>query len=333
MSITREASNPNQPAPVSGGELTIPDLLGPTPLSISPAKWWWRPVGFTCFALAILSIRVMGGALGALIGLPFFWLGGKYLILAKRARTLTDRAHVNDTRSPVVYLRSFDADPRTREIQPHQTRVFTLGEQFAMVFEEFGPFVALHNPGESLPEAGAARVTGGADWKGVVLGLLKRAQMVVVLAGSTPNLLWEMKAIVSSVSPERIVILFRGRTHRAYDVCAAALNPILPKPLPPYPAGRFRWLWPGLNVIAHFDGDWTPHVEQIRTPYSAFRFDLPLYPALKVALRPVLQRLSLRYEPPAWTLTGTIGLPLAMITTLLGSSLIVYVALQSLLGL
>jgi len=284
------------------------------------------PAGWAAFAVGVFFVR-LGGLLGALAGLPLFALGSKYLILARRVKVLTQRTTVADDRPPVVYLRSFEADARGRVVEANQTRAITLEQQIALTFEEFGPVIALHNPGESLPDLGATRIAGGVDWKAKVLELLGRAQMAVVLIGSTPGLLWEMKAVISTVSPERLVLLIRGRRQRSYDVSAAELNKLLPRPLPPYPTAAFRF-WPGLNVIVHFDSDWTPHVERLKAPLRAMRFDTPLCPALKVSLQPVLRRLSLDYVPPSTTVTGVVAFPMVILASVLFMWTLLYLLLE-----
>lgn len=93
----------------------------------------------------------------------------------------------NDTRRPVVLLRSFRVDGTF--IVDH----ITLEELIEPLAEEFGPMVGLGRPGESKSPVGAGRLyIPHHEWQDSAKALVEAAQVIVVLAGSGGGLGWEM---------------------------------------------------------------------------------------------------------------------------------------------
>jgi hypothetical protein len=59
-------------------------------------------------------------------------------------------------------------------------------EQFARVFNRIGPFIAIGDPREALPDLGAVRLyVGNEAWKEKVEALLAHARLVVVRLSAT----------------------------------------------------------------------------------------------------------------------------------------------------
>jgi hypothetical protein len=156
----------------------------------------------------------IAGGLVAFTGLcAAFWLwdrGQRHL--APSAGDVVAR----DSRPPVLYLRSFESDRDVSAVE----------ERLAHLLGEIGPFVALGRPGEKLPKLGAARdYVGEAEWRDWVVGMLGRAALVVMRAGRTAGLGWELAQCVRRLDPRRLVVLvpvdrgeyeaFRARAGRA----------------------------------------------------------------------------------------------------------------------
>lgn len=106
------------------------------------------------------------------------------------------RALRHDRRAPVIYLRSFGVDDGlipsgfvTSNKTSYEQR---LEEAIASPLQEIGPFVAIGKPGE-LAVAGAARAYLADDkWKEAVVALMDKARLIVVVAGRTQGLQWEL---------------------------------------------------------------------------------------------------------------------------------------------
>lgn len=122
--------------------------------------------------------------------------------------------------------------------------------------------MAVGKPGETLPPLGAERVyLGDDDWQGVVRDLIAKSDPIILIAGTTPWVRWELASILGQSRLERAVIVFppmddgarrdrwenlkpcfEGTGHAA---AAAALNPADTLALVPTADGRFVQLTSG----------------------------------------------------------------------------------------
>ena len=88
------------------------------------------------------------------------------------------------------------------------THVFTIEQELTRVLSRVGPVVAIGRPGDSLPELGAARLYARDDeWRAKVSELMLRARLVVIRAGPTPGLQWEIEEASRLLPPERVVLV------------------------------------------------------------------------------------------------------------------------------
>jgi len=100
---------------------------------------------------------------------------------------------------------------------------------------QIGPFIAIGNPSEKLPELGAARTyVSGAEWKDKVLAWILRAKLVVLRAGTTGGFWWEAETVAKNVKPERIIFLL-PLTATEYQAFRKRAEMFLPCRLPDYP--------------------------------------------------------------------------------------------------
>ena len=122
-----------------------------------------------------------------------------------------------DERAPVLYLRSFiDDDPTGgrslgarvwRSVRWH-THVVSIEQELSRVLSRVGPVVAIGRPGDSLPELGAARLYARDDeWRAKVSELMLRARLVVIRAGPTPGLQWEIEEASRLLPSDRVVLV------------------------------------------------------------------------------------------------------------------------------
>jgi hypothetical protein len=198
-------------------------------------------VGGVASGVAILIHQVLRG----------MWFRGRQM----RAAT-AQTAMARDPRPPVVYFRSFDDDTFS---------FFDFGssleENLASVFRAAGPMVAVGRPNESLPPLGAARwYVGDQEWQEVVTRLLDQAAVVIVRLGITPGVLWEVRAAVRCVAPQRLLIALppleastngQAKREALYREFRTALDGIFPISLPETI---------GNAVFVAFDADWAPRL-------------------------------------------------------------------------
>lgn len=102
----------------------------------------------------------------------------------------------NDRRLPIVLLRSFkDESAVASGVPPFRKRV---EEVLVDAVKPFGPAIAIGAPEDQLPELGAARayVPGDNEWTKVALEWIRSSRMIIMIAGRTPGLAWELERII-----------------------------------------------------------------------------------------------------------------------------------------
>lgn len=216
-------------------------------------------------ALGVGSVLVLVVGAGGLI-----FLGIRLFQRAKRfdapsaASVLSD-----DKRAPVLYLRPFEDDPRVaRRIGIAGFKLNTEEEDIAEIVGTLGPFVAIGRPGEALPYSGAARLyVGEGDWHERVRSLLSLASVVILRAGDTPGLWWEVEESAKSVKPERLVFLVPLK-QREYDGFRRKAENYLPCRLPEYTGRRIPATT--IRAVLCFDPDWTPHLLPVQETYFGY---------------------------------------------------------------
>jgi hypothetical protein len=284
-------------------------------------------------------------------GLASVWLGKRALRLGKKheARLAGERAARAigpflrglaspepraSLAAPVLYLRSFLDDPEGAEIRSHGALYLFYGpwaffmllteeEQIAKVLSEFGPVLAVGKPGERLPEVGAARLyLADGEWQNGVRELMGRSRLVVIRAGLTEGLLWELAEAVRLVPPERLLILVpRGRV--GYDGFRKGASRLLPQGLPEMT--RSSGVFSSLTGLIHFDPDWRASFVPLRRNILRLRVSEPLVVVLRVAL----EKFAIRLQG-AWSLPPLRGLNALFLLTGLAFAVAILVALLGL---
>jgi TM2 domain-containing membrane protein YozV len=192
---------------IAGSNLLLLPLAGLAWLEpLVSADSWLAIVGFLALMVVVR------------FGIVLFRTGWKYDALS------ADEARARDSRPPVVYLRSFRQDDEVtliaggriaRAMQPLVQLVYPLAiaganpeQELALMLHRVGPVIAIGQPGESLPDLGAARMYVGDDrWRATVDDLIKQSAIVLVRAGTTPNLWWEIEEAMKLVPRQRVVIV------------------------------------------------------------------------------------------------------------------------------
>jgi hypothetical protein len=170
-----------------------------------------RPVVY----LAALAAKVtLGGAAFLLIAGHAVFAGGKRL--AARAIWQPDKRDPDG--APILFLRGFD-DDRFDFRRPQwqlPSRWFDLwafrrNADEALVDEvaKFGPVVALGRPGEAARPFGALRhYSSDEAWKDTIVDTARQAGLIVLAAGDSPGLQWEIKMLGEEKLLPRTLVLF-----------------------------------------------------------------------------------------------------------------------------
>ena len=114
-----------------------------------------------------------------------------------------------DPRPPVLFLRSFDDDEKLSFSRADKALLdFSLETRLTNHFHRHGPFIAIGSPKEKVPQVGAARVLLPDDqWQERVLGWMRGAALVVMYAGRTPWVNWELARVIENPGATRLLLL------------------------------------------------------------------------------------------------------------------------------
>jgi hypothetical protein len=192
-----------------------------------PPKHKWR--GRLLVGGGLLTMVVANGVLDStLIGsffsvlvrvLAFFMLLYGRACFQPSAQTLLKA----DPRSPVLLLRSFIDDQRIKlRRAPELFMDFSLESRIATYFSKIGPFIAVSSPKDHLPVIGAARAAlDETEWQGRVIEWMESSCLLVVMAGATHWVAWELREVVERGHIEKLIILFpdylgKGQRHLEY---------------------------------------------------------------------------------------------------------------------
>ena len=240
------------------------------------------------------SLIGVWGFLGYMIGYGALW--GRKIFQKPANKVLSE-----DKRPPIIYLRSFKDDEKAAApiIAPNIPIFFTEEEYLVDTLNDFGPCVAIGQPGEKLPDLGAARLYLDDDeWQDKVRELLVSSSLVVLRAGDTPNFFWEVEQSAKFVKPKNIIILI---PKIRYDLFRTRANPYFPKPLLE-DIGDAKTGIRSLYGYIYFDEDWTSHFIKFEyhSSLSFWQVNLMSNPTqyifqytLRNSLAPVYERLGI----------------------------------------
>lgn len=240
-----------------------------------------------------VTLGAVGGSGGSAFDSPAAWLtmvvvgialtvAGVWAIYRGRQHStpvLGSLRELTPNERIVLFLRSFNDDSvfaqsaatRFRGLGPAlwsdtttAADVRTEEQQIAAAVAPFGRMVALGSPDDSLPALGAARAYASDDtWRSEVFAALGHAECVVLAAGSSRNLAWEVDQVVRADCPARLVLTV-GHDQEQYARFRNALGSMFPRGLPAYPAVSLRQRLlraRSVRAVIWFDNDWTPHMQ------------------------------------------------------------------------
>jgi hypothetical protein len=84
-------------------------------------------------------------------------------------------------------------------------------QAFKDAFEPLGEFIAFGKPRERLRPIGALRIYAGDNWQQEISRYMAQARLVIVRPGRGKSIRWEVKQVLRSVPPERILFYLRFR--------------------------------------------------------------------------------------------------------------------------
>ena len=145
--------------------------------------------------------------IGVLLVARALWRVGRRLNLRRRNEVI-----LRD-KPPVLLLRSFTDDvagiPSNMLIARLFRRRKRLEEMIGEQLTTAGPFVAIGRPGERLPQLGASRLyVGDSEWQTVVQSYIARSDLIILIAGKTHWVQWELANVLGQGRIAGLLIVF-----------------------------------------------------------------------------------------------------------------------------
>jgi hypothetical protein len=174
-------------------------------------------------------------------------------------------------------------------------RLTTEEEQLRDALQPFGDLVAIGKPGESLPTPGAAKQYAADDeWKGIVTDKMKKAPLVVIKAGSSEGLRWELREAIRILDPKRLLILINSMKKKEYQNFKQFADQILEVKFPTFEEiQRFGKVLGFLQ----FSEKWKPDFLRLRLPFLRFG-SKPQRRLFTYTLRPIFEKFNLEWQIP-----------------------------------
>jgi Ca2+/Na+ antiporter len=155
-------------------------------------------------------------------------------LLRKNAESVLE----SDEDLPVIFLRSFQDDKVKVDIaaapvsdEPGERVLKEYGKIDLEVLltseaEKIGPFVAIGEPGEWTPLPGAFRAYfSDEEWQPAIQKWMEKARVIIILAGITEMVGWEIGKIVNQDLLEKTIIIFPlNKKKRRWNVINEALE-------------------------------------------------------------------------------------------------------------
>ncbi|MES9990678.1 MAG: hypothetical protein ABW098_01915 [Candidatus Thiodiazotropha sp.] len=216
-------------------------------------------VGFILFVTSIIPAMMAqdygeGDYLLILMCLGMFAGGAMLAIYGKRHLTpRVEEVLAKDHRAPILYLRSFNDQANDYSLGGYISAVGamfgsrnmglstsswgpTFQSQLAYVMERVGPYIAVGRPGARLPGTGAARLyVPEEQWQQRVTQLIRRARLVIIRAGTSSGLNWEIETVQRVINkPHQLLVILplSKKGYRAFRHSVTELGLKLPE-MPP----------------------------------------------------------------------------------------------------
>ena len=256
-----------------------------------------------------------GGAVWMFLTLKLTpWFSNKYRARQRLTLLRAEEVIKNDTRLPVLYLRSFRDD----ETIARAISFMSIEQEMKPVLFDIGPFIAFAEPDKEPPDPGAARLYALQEsWQEKVREEMTKAQLVIIRIGDSPSFWWEVQEAIIRVSPKRLVFLIPGdKMEVKYERFRQKANEWLPCQLPEH---KVKWSPSGPpGGILYFEPDWTPHLRRFKTQWLRQTFWNLFAAPLKVGLKPVYEQLGVEWtKPPVQFMQVLYMLALCLLVVLL----------------
>ena len=251
-------------------------------------------------------------ALGVALGVGLIWLGHRVLIYGKRVLAKKNSVQylengMEELGDFVLYLRSFSADEVTR-VTPDMFEYNGIPfpsfnseeENIERAVRDIGPLIAIAKPNANLPDLGATRLPTFEDdqWQEAIKQLMAKAKLILLRLGNTDFLLWEARLALQQNYANKLAFLI-PKGVKAYNAFVADAEQYSSLNFPKYQYAEQKIILPvSLNAIMYFSNSETPVFLPFADPKYRARSSKPLFPLLRIALRPVFANVNQAWTPP-----------------------------------
>jgi hypothetical protein len=225
--------------------------------------------------------------LAFVVGLRIHNIGRK--IMAKAFESATNAIPQGEF---VLYLRSFQDDEPSAALtwKGGILSPETKEESLLRLLSRFGPVVAVGKPGEKLPYLGARRLYyPDNEWQSNVEQMIEKATLIVIRAGLTRGVLWELESLRQKADARRVLILLPFGEDRYHQFRNSARS-VLRLSLPRWPKGKIGPRGLDVQAAILFASDWKPTLLILES--------LPWPLAARAAIQDVLQRVGNAIQRP-----------------------------------
>jgi hypothetical protein len=219
LATLMDRAGENSPRPKTTSCPRLNPMRGWTLLAAGALIFLSRAI-FVDFAVDIAGDN-HGKGLGALGNIDqMLTLLGCYVLMRARAnfQPKAEGLLSVDRRPATLFLRSFSDDEKLQAFRTSQYALFdfSLEGRLAGHFAASGPFIAVGSPSHETPPAGAARAFLGDDeWQGRVGQWMQSARLIIVVAGTTKWVEWELDQVVKRGFVDKLIVLFPEKAHIA----------------------------------------------------------------------------------------------------------------------
>lgn len=224
------------------------------PDSESAGPWRSVPLGTVSwvFGDALTALSIIGFVAGPSGVAALLWAiplctGRALSSIGRRLRSPKPSSVLDSAKGYTLYLRSFDDDEKA-----HPTGSLSEEEILSDFLAGNAPMLAIGEPRELIPDAGAARLyVPDANWQQRVRELATGARVVFLRIGTSDGVIWESRMLVQAVEPHRLLLYLPDPSGQTYNRFRVATQGVFPRGLPERV---------GAGMFVSFDSDWTPTI-------------------------------------------------------------------------
>jgi hypothetical protein len=143
-----------------------------------------------------------------------------------------------------------------------------------------------------------------AQWQSVVSDQMRSAALVVIRAGHSTGLLWELKQAFETLDPRKLLILVMNMKAKNYAIFREEVSKMLGVVFPA--SSEFR-SFRRLSGFVRFSSDWTPNVLRLYAPFLRRTIYKPYQPLFQYTLQPIFRDFGFEWQIPPVSILSVVA--------------------------